>query len=124
MGEISQLLEAEQSTEEEQSEGSSIHIDGSDELKVVAPSNCILYRSPSPDQAAYVKKGDIITADQTLCLLEVMKVFSPLKLTSFNKTNKEIYPSQQRYQVNHIKGVDGQQVNKGDLLFVIQPIKD
>ncbi|UZE95068.1 ATP-binding protein [Alkalimarinus alittae] len=101
----------------------SIVVDGSDELKVLAPSTSIMYRSASPDQPAYIEEGDTVTVDQTLCLLEAMKMFQPLSLSSFNKKGKDVYPADQKYKITHIKGVAGQQVNRGDLLFVIKPVK-
>ncbi|PIE43956.1 MAG: carbamoyl-phosphate synthase large subunit [Gammaproteobacteria bacterium] len=99
-----------------------IKVEGSDELKVIAPFNCILYRSPSPGKPKFVDEGDIITTDQTLCLLEVMKMFQPLTLASFNQTENELYCSDNKYGITHVKGVDGQQINKGDLLFVVKPV--
>ncbi|MCP5160116.1 MAG: ATP-grasp domain-containing protein [Hahellaceae bacterium] len=100
---------------------SQVHVAGTQELKVLAPSTSILYRSPSPDQPAFVREGDTITANQTLCLLEVMKMFQPLSLSSFNQAGQELYPAHTTYRVTHVKGDDGQQVNRGDLLFVIEP---
>jgi len=102
---------------------SAINVEGSQELKVFAPSTCIVYRSVSPDQPAYIEEGDIITVDQTLCLLEAMKMFQPLSLSNFNHHDREIYPADSKYKVTHIKGVADQQVNRGDLLFVIEPVK-
>ncbi len=37
------------------------------------------YRSPSPDAAAFVKPGDRVTPETTLCLIEAMKVFNEIK---------------------------------------------
>ncbi|ARU57792.1 acetyl-CoA carboxylase multifunctional carboxyl transferase subunit alpha/carboxyl transferase subunit beta/biotin carboxylase [Oleiphilus messinensis] len=99
-----------------------IKVDGSDELKVFAPSNSILYRSPAPNKPAFIQEGDMITTDQTLCLLEVMKMFQPLTLASFNQKRGPLYPDGSKYKVTHIKGSDGQQINKGDLLFVVKPV--
>jgi len=104
-------------------EFSVITVQGSEELKVVAPSTCVVYRSASPDQPAYIEEGDVVTVDQTLCLLEAMKMFQPLSLSSFNQLDKQMYPANQKYKVTHIKGVSDQQVNRGDLLFVIKPVK-
>ncbi len=101
-----------------------IKVEGSDELKVFAPSNSILYRSSAPNKPQFVEEGDTIDVDQTLCLLEVMKMFQPLSLSSFNTSGAELYPANGRYRVTHVKGVDGQQVNKGDLLFVVRPVED
>ena len=100
----------------------SIQIEGSEELKVFSPSTSIVYHSATPDQPAYVKEGDIVLVDQTICLLEVMKMFQPLNLKSFNVKGKEMYPVDQKYMVMHVKGAGGQQVNKGELLFIIKPV--
>lgn len=99
-----------------------IQVEGSNELKVYAPSNSILYRSPAPNKPSFVKEGDIINVNETICLLEVMKMFQPLTLSSFNSKGNELYPAKNNYEVTHIKGVDGQQINKDDLLFVVRPV--
>jgi acetyl/propionyl-CoA carboxylase alpha subunit/acetyl-CoA carboxylase beta subunit len=103
-------------------ERSLIKVEGSNELKVLAPSTCIVYHSASPDQPSYINEGDIICVDQTLCLLEAMKMFQPLSLSNFNRHDQEAYPEDQKYKVTHIKGVSDQQVSRGDLLFVIEPV--
>src|SRR5690606_26754410 len=115
-------LDGQTARTEAQAGGLPIQLEGTDELKVLAPSSSILYRAASPSQPDYVKVGDIITADQTLCLLEVMKLFQPLSLSSFNRNGRELYPANQQYQVVHIKGMDGQHVNQGDLLFIVKPV--
>jgi acetyl-CoA carboxylase biotin carboxyl carrier protein len=37
------------------------------------------YKSPSPDAPAYVKVGDTVKPDTTLCILEAMKVMNEVK---------------------------------------------
>ena len=37
------------------------------------------YRSPSPDAASFVKVGDTVTADTTVCIIEAMKVMNEIK---------------------------------------------
>lgn len=98
-------------------------IQGSDELKVLAPASSIFYSAPSPTEPAYVKEGDIINVNQTLCLMEAMKMFSPLSLKGFNNQHITLYDPSQTYQVVRIHNSEGQQVNQGDLLFVIKPVK-
>lgn len=44
--------------------------------EVRAPMLGIFYRSPSPGAPAFVKEGDIVKADDTIGLIEVMKLFS------------------------------------------------
>jgi len=99
----------------------SLKIEGSDEIKVLAPASCIFYGSPSPSEPAYAKEGEIVSVDQTLCLMEAMKMFTPLSLKSLNTRGSELYSPKQKYQVVRIHNSDGQQVNQGDLLFVLKP---
>jgi hypothetical protein len=51
-----------------------------------------------------------------------MKLFTPLALKDFNTGDQELYPSTQRYEVTRINNASGQQVNVGDLLFVVKPV--
>ncbi|MCB1692352.1 MAG: ATP-grasp domain-containing protein [Pseudomonadales bacterium] len=99
-----------------------LKIEGSDELKVLSPSTGVFYRTPSPTEPEYVNVGDIVTTDTTLCQLEAMKVFTPVNLNSFAGDDGEVYSSGQRYEIMRINLASGQQVNEGDLLFVIRPI--
>jgi acetyl/propionyl-CoA carboxylase alpha subunit len=105
-----------------QVDAKALAIEGSDELKVLSPSTCIFYGSASPSEPAFAKEGEIITVDQTLCLMEAMKMFSPLSLKHFNIQGTELYPANQRYRITRILNSDGQQVNQGDLLFVVKPV--
>jgi acetyl/propionyl-CoA carboxylase alpha subunit len=105
-----------------QVDAKALAIEGSDELKVLSPSTCIFYGSASPTEPAFAKEGDIINIDQTLCLMEAMKMFSPLSLKHFNVQGNELYPANQRYRITRILNSDGQQVNQGDLLFVVKPV--
>ena len=98
----------------------SLRIEASDELKVLAPATAIFYSTPSPSEPEYVSVGDEIALDHTLCQLEAMKIFSPLCLADFN-ADGDLYDPSKRYQVTRINMSNGQQVNVGDLLFVVKP---
>jgi biotin carboxyl carrier protein len=98
-----------------------INIEGSEELKVLSPSTSIFYIAPSPTEPEFVAVGDTIEVDKTLCQLEAMKIFTPLALKDFNNGEDELYPSSQQYKVTRINIESGQQVNVGDLLFVVKP---
>jgi acetyl/propionyl-CoA carboxylase alpha subunit len=102
----------------------SLRIEGSDELKVISPSTAVFYLTPSPSEPEYVAVGDIITTDQVLCQLEAMKMFTPMSLSNFSSDGTELYSSGNKYQVSRINISSGQQVNEGDLLFVIKPISE
>ncbi len=98
-----------------------IKIEDSDELKVLSPSTGIFYTSSSPSEPDFVKAGDIIDLNKTVCLLEAMKIFTPLKLKSFNKGKSHLYPDG-KYRVERVNNESGTQVSTGDLLFVIKPV--
>jgi len=51
----------------------------------------VFYRSPAPDQPAYVEVGDVVKKKQVLGLLETMKVFQKIKAPS-SGTIVEILP--------------------------------
>jgi acetyl/propionyl-CoA carboxylase alpha subunit len=103
-------------------DASALTIEGSDELKVLSPTTSIFYGSSSPSEPAFVKEGDIIDVEHTLCLMEAMKMFTPLSLKQFNRADAELYPADQKFKVTRIMNSDGQQVNQGDLLYVVKPI--
>ena len=50
-----------------------------------------------------------------------MKLFTPLTLADFN-AEFELYSSDAEYEITRINMSTGQQVNVGDLLFVVKPI--
>lgn len=99
-----------------------LKIDDSDELKVLSPSTGVFYRTPSPSEPEYVNVGDFVTTEDILCQLEAMKMFTPVNLKAFAGEDGEVYSSSQKYEITRINVASGQQVNEGDLLFVIRPM--
>lgn len=99
----------------------SIRIEDSDELKVLAPATAIFYSTPSPSEPEYVSVGDRIELGKTMCQLEAMKIFTPLSLDDFN-SEVALYPEDHLYEVTRVNMSNGQQVNVGDLLFVVKPV--
>ena len=45
-------------------------------VAVTAPSVGVFYRRPAPDQAPFVQVGSEVAADDPVCLIEVMKMFT------------------------------------------------
>lgn len=45
-------------------------------VAVTAPSVGVFYRRPSPDQAPFVQVGSEVAANDPVCLIEVMKMFT------------------------------------------------
>ena len=99
----------------------SIAIEDSDEVKVLAPSTGIFYLTPSPTEPPFVRVGDHVDTDATLCQLEAFKIFTPLRLADFNAAGQPpLYDPGKRFTVVRVNVAGGQQVNVGDLLFVVR----
>src|SRR5690606_98445 len=96
-----------------------IRVNDSQELKVFAQSSGIFYRASSPSDPDFVKPGDVVTVNQTLALMEAMKMFSQVTLGQYNRSGGELYPSDKQYRIEHINVANGQQVSSGDLLFIV-----
>ncbi len=57
----------------------------SKKVEVRAKMSGVFYRSPAPDQPAYVEVGDTVKKKQVLGLLETMKVFQKIKSPAAGK---------------------------------------
>jgi acetyl-CoA carboxylase biotin carboxyl carrier protein len=66
------------------------------------------YRSPSPESSPFVNEGDHVTAGQTLCIIEAMKIMNEIE-------------SEVTGRITTILGEDGQAVEYGQPLFVVEP---
>ena len=100
-----------------------IEIEGSDELKVKAPSGGLFYAAASPNDPPFVRAGDIVSREKTLCLIEAMKLFRSVSLASLD-AGAELFSGHSRYEVTRVNAANGQVVNQGDLLFVVRPAGD
>jgi acetyl-CoA carboxylase biotin carboxyl carrier protein len=74
---------------------------------ITAPMVGTFYTASSPDAAPYVNVGDTISAGQTLCIIEAMKVM--------NEIEAEVSGT-----ITAIVAKDGEPVQFGDPLFRIQ----
>ena len=102
----------------------SIRIEGSDELKVLSPTTGIFYLKPSPNEPEYVHVDDVVSVADIVCQLEAFKIFTPLHLSDFLVNDAPLYSPEARYRIKRINVSTGQQVNAGDLLFVVQPVPE
>jgi acetyl/propionyl-CoA carboxylase alpha subunit len=114
-------IEANSGAKGESIDSNTVRIDGTDELKVLAPATAIFYSAPSPSEPEYVAVGQKIGLTETLCQLEAMKIFNPLTLKDFN-LDGVVYDPSRSFQVTRVNISNGQQVNVGDLLFVVKPV--
>lgn len=48
-------------------------------MAVTAPMLGTFYRMPSPNEKPFVEQGDKVSPDDTVCLVEVMKLFNSVK---------------------------------------------
>ena len=88
------------------------------EFYLLQPEYFIELRPPAEPE--YVNEGDIISTEDVLCQLEAMKMFTPMNLSSFSEAGTSIYGKSIKYKITRINMSNGQQVNEGDLLFVIR----
>lgn len=72
-----------------------------------APMVGTFYKSPSPEEDAYVQVGDKVSNDTTVCILEAMKLFNEIQV----ETSGEIV---------EILVEDGQMVEYGQPLFKVK----
>ncbi|MCY4656008.1 MAG: hypothetical protein OXC80_04235, partial [Gammaproteobacteria bacterium] len=101
---------------------SAIEIENSNELKVVSPSTGIFYLKPAPTEPDYTYVGETVSTDKVICQLEAFKVFSPLHLQDFNTEDTVLYDNEKQFLIKRINVETGEQVNAGDLLFIVEPI--
>ena len=74
---------------------------------VKSPMVGVVYLSPNPSQPAYVKKGEQVKIGDTLCLIEAMKTFNPVKADKAGI-------------IKDILVKESQSVEYGEPLFVIE----
>jgi acetyl-CoA carboxylase biotin carboxyl carrier protein len=77
-------------------------------LEVKSPMVGTFYRSPEPGAEPYVKVGSRVSAGQTLCIIEAMKIMNELE-------------SEVTGQVREILVEDAQPVEFGQVLFRVEP---
>ncbi|PID00380.1 MULTISPECIES: acetyl-CoA carboxylase biotin carboxyl carrier protein [unclassified Sporosarcina] len=75
--------------------------------KITSPMVGTYYQASSPDAEAFVKKGDKVTAESIVCIVEAMKLFNEIE----SEVNGEIV---------EILVQDGQLVEYGQPLFLVR----
>jgi len=77
-------------------------------LVIRAPNLGTFYRAPKPGAPPYVEVGQRIDADTEVCLIEVMKLFAPVR-AGIGGTLREI------------RAQDGAMVEFDQVLFIVEP---
>jgi oxaloacetate decarboxylase alpha subunit len=78
-------------------------------VRVESPMVGVFYRAPNPGAPAFVDVGDVVVPEQTLCIIEAMKLFNELK-------------AEVAGTVAAIHVENAQPVEYGQLLFEIEPV--
>ena len=80
-------------------------------ITIKAPLVGTFYRSPSPNTSSFVEVGDIVEPRQVLCIIEAMKVMNEIS-------------SDTRAKVVEIIPENGQIVDFGHVLFLLEPVME
>ena len=75
---------------------------------VESPTMGVFYRAPKPGAPPFVEVGDHVTLESTLCIIEVMKLMTPVKAEVAGR-------------VTSILVADAQQVSRGQGILTILP---
>lgn len=79
------------------------------QFAVTAPMVGTFYRQPSPDAPPFVEIDSVVRKGQPLCLIEVMKLFTTIH-------------AEHEGRIVQIAANDGELVEYGQTLFVIEPL--
>lgn len=82
-------------------------------LVLTAPSSGRFYLRPRPEEPAFVEVGDVLSAGQTVCLLEVMK--------TFNRVTYGGAGLPERARVVAIRPSDEDDLDAGDVILDLEP---
>ena len=75
---------------------------------ITSPMLGTFYRAPAPGEPPFVDVGTTVEEDTTVCIIEVMKLFSTIK-------------AERRGRITRVSVEDGQLVEYGQVLFQMEP---
>jgi acetyl-CoA carboxylase biotin carboxyl carrier protein len=76
---------------------------------IVSPMVGTFYRAPSPDAPPFVEVGSVVEKGDTLCIIEAMKMMNEIE-------------AEFRGKVARVVAENGQTVEYGESLFMIEPL--
>jgi acetyl-CoA carboxylase biotin carboxyl carrier protein len=79
------------------------------QFEITAPMVGTFYRAQSPEVSPFVEIGSVVSKGQPLCLIEIMKLFTTVH-------------AEQDGRVVHIGAENGEFVEYGRTLFVLEPV--
>lgn len=77
--------------------------------KIEAPMVGTFYRAPAPDADPFVEVGDVVKEEDTLCIIEAMKLMNEIE-------------SEVKGKITDILVEDGESVEYGQPIFIIEKI--
>ena len=80
-------------------------------VAITSPMLGTFYRAPEPGAPPFVEVGTVVDEDTTVCIIEVMKLFSTIK-------------AEKRGRITRVSVDDGQLVEYGQVLFVLDSDQD
>ena len=80
-------------------------------FSITSPMLGTFYKAPKPGEPPFVEVGAVVEEDTTVCIIEVMKLFSTIK-------------AERRGRIARIYAVDGQLVEYRQVLFLLDPPTD
>ena len=83
-------------------------IDPGQRITITSPMLGTFYRAPAPGEPPFVEVGSVVDEDTTVCIIEVMKLFSTIK-------------AEKRGRISRVSVEDGQLVEYGQVLFLLEP---
>ena len=87
--------------------------DASGTYHVPAPTDGVIYLSPSPGERAYVRPGQAVRPGQPIGLIEVMKTFNPVLYGGGSLPEDA--------EIVEVLAEDGQDVRAGQTLMTVRP---
>lgn len=111
-GEISvdfTLLTGQEPLEDQRSIGQEVVEEGLETIK--SPMLGTFYRAPKPGEPPFVEVGVVVDEETTVCLIEVMKLFTTIKAGISGR-------------ITSIRAEDSQLVEYNQVLFVVDPVGD
>ena len=80
---------------------------GGQRVSITSPMLGTFYRAPVPGEPPFVEVGTVVDEDTTVCIIEVMKLFSTIK-------------AEKRGRISRVSVEDGQLVEYGQVLFLLE----
>lgn len=82
---------------------------GSAKKEIKSPMVGTFYRAPSPESPPFVEAGQVVEVGQVVCIVEAMKLMNEIK-------------SEIRGKISEVLVENGQPVEFGQGLFVVEPV--